>query len=49
VLFAAGLCAEKKIALAQRFTDAVKTTGRLLASHPWIGNLEGWRSWLGVA
>ncbi len=27
----------ENVALAQRFTDAVKTTVRLLASHPWIG------------
>ena len=27
----------ENIVLAQRFTDAVKITVRLLASHPWIG------------
>jgi toxin ParE1/3/4 len=27
----------ENIALAQRFTDAVKITVRLLANHPWIG------------
>lgn len=27
----------ENIALAQRFTEAVKTTVRLLAGHPWIG------------
>ena len=27
----------ENVALAQRFTDAVKTTVRLLATHPWIG------------
>ncbi len=27
----------ENIALAQRFTDAVKATVRLLAVHPWIG------------
>ena len=27
----------ESIALAQRFTDAIKTTVRLLATHPWIG------------
>jgi toxin ParE1/3/4 len=25
------------VALAQRFTDAIKITVRLLAGHPWIG------------
>ena len=27
----------ESIALAQRFTDAIKVTVRLLANHPWIG------------
>jgi len=27
----------ENVALAERFTDAVKITVRLLASHPWIG------------
>jgi len=28
---------KENIPLAQRFTDAVKTTVQLLGSHPWIG------------
>ena len=27
----------ESVALAQRFTDAIKNTVRLLATHPWIG------------
>ena len=30
------------IILAQRFTEAVKVTVRLLASHPWIGKETGY-------